>query len=103
MKNYDGYLAPWVKWLDERLLRGTVVINSQLLKSYLEEKYGRKEYSSYMRIGRQIVDFMNRHLPTRIELIKSVSHQRDRKSSSNITTLPICSYTVHPDDWLSPK
>jgi hypothetical protein len=80
VKNYDGYLAPWVKWLDERLLRGTVVINSQLLKSYLEEKYGRKEYSSYMRIGRQIVDFMNRYLPTRIELIKSVSHKRDSEN-----------------------
>ena len=80
MKNYDGYLAPWVKWLDERLLRGTVVINSQLLKSYLEEKYWRKEYSSYMRIGGQIVDFMNRYLPTRIELIKSVSHKRDSEN-----------------------
>ena len=80
MKNYDVYLAPWVKWLDERFLRGTVVINSQLLKSYLEQKYGRKEYSSYMRIGRQIKDFMNRYLPTRIELIKSISHKRDNEN-----------------------
>jgi len=43
-------------------------------------KYGRKEYSSYMRIGRQIVDFMNRYLNTRIELIKSISHKRDSEN-----------------------
>ena len=50
--NYNVYLAPWVSWLDERSKGGPVVITSQLLKIYLEMKYGSKEYSSYMRIGR---------------------------------------------------
>ena len=80
IKNYKVYLEPWVRWLDERFKNGPVVINTMLLKSYLEMKFGKKEYGTYMRIGRQIADFMSRHLNTPIILVKSVSHKKDTEN-----------------------
>ena len=75
-KNYRDYLRPWVKWLDEKISHGPVLIDSQLIKSYLMEKYRDAEYSTYERNGRQIVLFMNRYLTSKVHFIKPIHHQR---------------------------
>ena len=77
VKNYDGYLSGWVKWLDERCQESSVVINDSLLTAYLAKRFKDGKYDSYMRVGRAIRDFMNLHLDTRITLQKPVGFKRD--------------------------
>ena len=76
IENYINYLTPWIRWLVQEQNKKTKAINGNTLKRYLNIKYNDKSYESYMRIGRQIQDFMNRYLNNDIKLIKPVSHQR---------------------------
>ena len=68
-KNYEEWLRPWVKWLQETPDRQAMVVNDQLLKIYLDKCYLKGSYSSYHRVGKQIVNFVNRYLGNKVTMI----------------------------------
>lgn len=46
----------------------------------MNKRYSGGKYNSYIRIGKQIVDFMNRYLANPISLIKPVHMKRDEEA-----------------------
>ena len=76
VKNYETWLWPWVRWLEENSRTGYLHVTAQVVKAYLDHKYLTKEFSSYMRVGIQIADFVNRYLVEKIKVIKPLSHKK---------------------------
>ena len=66
--------------MDKKQEEGFVVITSQLVKAYLDEKYRKGEESTYTRVGGEIISFVNRWLVNSIKLIKTVSHKRNTEN-----------------------
>ena len=60
--NYNNWLRPFVKWLEDKSRAGYLHISSQLLAEYLDGRYAYGEHSSYMRVGKEIAPFVNRYL-----------------------------------------
>ena len=56
------------------------MVTNLLVKRYLEEKFRTKRSSSYMRIGKQIVDFLQRFINSQFKVIRSVSHKIDTEN-----------------------
>ena len=69
VKNYEHWLGPWVRWLEDKAHDGHFVINKHVLKAYLDQRFKGGKGSSYQRVGNQIADFVSRYLPDRIEVI----------------------------------
>lgn len=51
LANYESYLKPWVKWLLDPQQAGVKMIDSHLLKRYLDSKFTTKSVRSYKRVG----------------------------------------------------
>ena len=68
--NYTNWLRPFVKWLEDKSSTGYLYITSQMLAEYLDSRYAHGEYSSYMRVGKQIAAFVNRYLQDKVEVLK---------------------------------
>ena len=52
IKNYETWLRPWVTWLEENAGRGRLIVDAQVIKMYLDQRYLGQELSSYMRVGK---------------------------------------------------
>ena len=59
VKNYETWLRPWVMWLEENAGRGRLIVDAQVIKMYLDQRYRSHELSSYMRVGKQIASFVS--------------------------------------------
>ena len=60
VKNYETWLRPWVMWLEENAGHGRLIVDAQVIKMYLDQRYLGQELSSYMRVGKQIASFVSR-------------------------------------------
>ena len=76
VRNYETWLRPWVTWLKEKAGTGQLQVDAHVLKTYLDSRYRDKEFSSYMRVGRQIAGFVNRHLSKKVDVIMPLAFNR---------------------------
>ena len=54
LRNYESWLRPFVRWLDDGVRQGRLDVTDHVLKTYLDERYRSGEYESYMRVGNQL-------------------------------------------------
>ena len=52
-----------------------------MLKAYLDERYRGQELQSYMRVGKQIAEFVNRYVVEKVEVKKPLGF---RKITDNV-------------------
>ena len=76
VKNYETWLRPWVIWLMAKAGTGPLHVDAHVLKTYLDARYRGKEFSSYMRVGKQIADFINRFLINKVDVIRPLALQK---------------------------
>ena len=68
--NYNNWIRPFIKWLEDKSSTGYLHITSQLLAEYLDSRFAYGEHSSYMRVGKQIATFVNRYLQDKVQVLK---------------------------------
>ena len=76
VKNYETWLRPWVTWLTTKAGTGPLHVDAHVLKTYLDTRYRGKQFSSYMRVGKQIADFINRFLINKVDVIRPLALQK---------------------------
>ena len=59
---YDGWLTPFIGWLEARQAIRPFPITSRTVADYLERERKYKSSETYHRVGAQIVEFLNRFL-----------------------------------------
>ena len=80
LRNYESWLRPFVRWLDDGVRQGRLDVTDHVLKTYLDERYRSGEYESYMRVGNQIATFLNRYLADKVRVIPPLSYKRNKEN-----------------------
>ena len=71
-KDYKAWLTPFVEWLEDKAQDKHVTITSRTIVQYLTMVRNYKTKQSYDRVGKQIVDFVNRHRLDKIKLSPAI-------------------------------
>ena len=71
-QNYETWLTQFVEWIEAQAGSRPVVITSRIITVYLEQHTKYRTSETYHRVGKQIVDFVNRFLFEKVHLIKGL-------------------------------